>query len=106
MIELKRKYENVIIISTKLKEENIKTVVEKFKSIISQNATLLEVQEWGKRKLAYPINYESEGYYVLFKFESGLNFPGELNRQYKIDDAVVRFMTIATDDKVEKSSTV
>lgn len=99
MMNLKQNYENVIIISNKLSEENIKTVIAKFKDFISKNTKLIDFQEWGKRKLAYPINYESDGYYVLFEFESDRSFPAELVRQYKIDDAVVRFMIVAKENK-------
>ncbi len=100
MLSLKRKYESVIIVSIKLSEESIKQVVDKFKSLIVKNATLIDFQEWGKRKLAYPVDHETEGYYVLFRFESEGEFPAELSRQYKIDAAVVRFMTVLVDDDV------
>ena len=100
--ELKQKYESVIIISMKLGEEKIKEVVEKFKNLISNNANLIDFNEWGKRKLAYPINYETEGYYVLFNFESGLNFPAELVRQYRIDDSIVRFMVVVKAEEKPK----
>lgn len=100
MLNLKRKYESVIIVSIKLSEESIKQVVDKFKGLIEKNATLIDFQEWGKRKLAYPVDHETEGYYVLFRFESDSEFPAELSRQYKIDAAVVRFMTVLVDDDV------
>ena len=59
-----------------------------------QCATLKNVDEWGKRKLAYLINKESEGYYVLFDFESEAEFPAELDRIYKITEGVMRSMII------------
>lgn len=100
--DLKHKYESLIIVSTKLSEENIKSVVEKFRSLISSKATLLDFQEWGKRKLAYPINYENDGYYVLFNFESLADFPAELNRQCRIDDSIIRFMVVSKSDESKK----
>ena len=62
MAKLQGKYESVIIISTKLSEEEIKAMVAKFTDLISANGTLEKVDEWGKRRLAYAINYETEGY--------------------------------------------
>lgn len=103
MQKLRQKYESVIIISIKLAEEEIKSVVEKFKNLISEHAVLLDVQEWGKRKLAYPVNHDDEGYYVLFNFESDHSFPAEFGRQCKIDDSVVRFMTVVKNEEVVKN---
>ena len=82
-------YETVMIISMKKGEEGIQAIVEKFKALIEKH-----VDEWGKRKLAYLINKESEGYYVLFDFESEAEFPAELDRIYKITEGVMRSMII------------
>ena len=98
---LKHKYEILMLISTKSGEDGVKPVVEKFKNLISNSASLLEINEWGKRKLAYPINHETEGYYVLINFESQSSFPVELSRQCRIDDAVIRFMIIAKSEHKE-----
>ncbi|MBQ8177477.1 MAG: 30S ribosomal protein S6, partial [Oscillospiraceae bacterium] len=57
------------------------------------NGTMESVNEWGKRKLAYEINYEAEGYYVLYTFTSKPDFPAELDRVFKITDGVMRSMT-------------
>ncbi len=64
--------------------------MEKFKSLIEKNATVEDVNEWGKRKLAYEINDETEGYYVLYTFESKPDFPAELNRVLNITEGVLR----------------
>ena len=61
-----QKYESMVVLSTKQDEEAIKGLVEKFSSLIADNGTVVSVDEWGKRKLAYMINKETEGYYVLF----------------------------------------
>ena len=90
-----QKYEAIFVISTKKDEESIKATVEKFSTLISENGTLTSVDEWGKRKLAYLINKEAEGYYVLFTFESEAAFPAELDRVSKITDGVLRSMIIA-----------
>ena len=90
-----QKYEAIFVIRTKQDEESIKATVEKFSTLISENGTLTSVDEWGKRKLAYLINKEAEGYYVLFTFESEAAFPAELDRVSKITDGVLRSMIIA-----------
>ncbi|HCA04724.1 MAG TPA: 30S ribosomal protein S6 [Ruminococcaceae bacterium] len=92
-------YETVMIISMKKGEEGIQALVERFKNLIEQNATLKNVDEWGKRKLAYLINKESEGYYVLFDFESTAEFPAELDRRYRITEGVIRSMIIKKEDE-------
>ena len=90
-----QKYESMVVISTKQDEETIKGLVEKFSSLISANGTLVSVDEWGKRKLAYMINKETEGYYVLFTFECEATFPAELGRVFKITEGLLRTMIIA-----------
>ena len=87
-------YESVMIVSLTKGEEAVQTVVENFKNLIEQNATLKNVDEWGKRKLAYLINKESEGYYVLFDFESTAEFPAELDRKFRINEDVMRSIII------------
>ena len=87
-------YECVVVVTLKKGEEAVQSVVERFKTLIEQNATLKNVDEWGKRKLAYLINKESEGYYVLFDFESEALFPAELDRKLRINEDVMRSMII------------
>ena len=84
------KYELMYIINSNLSEEETAAVVEKFKALVEQNGTLEEMEEMGKRKLAYEINYISEGYYVLVKFTSGPDFPAELDRVLGITDGILR----------------
>lgn len=91
---VKANYETVMIFSLKQGEEGIQALIEKFKALIEKNATLQSVDEWGKRRLAYLINKESEGYYVLMNFESEAEFPAELDRIFKITDGVLRSMII------------
>lgn len=99
MSEIMSKYESVLVISMKLGEEGIQKLIEKFKTLIEKNATLDTVDEWGKRRLAYMINKESEGYYVLFNFTSNADFPAELDRRYKITDGVLRTVIIKKDEE-------
>ena len=87
-------YEAVIVISLKLGEEAVNETVKKFKELIEKNAAVENVDEWGKRRLAYPINKETDAYYVLFSFKSEPEFPAELDRITKITDGVLRSMII------------
>lgn len=87
-------YEAVIVISLKLGEEAVTETVQKFKTLIEKNATLESVDEWGKRRLAYPINKETDAYYVLFTFKSNPEFPAEFDRITKITDGMLRSMII------------
>ena len=89
------KYESVAVFSVKEGEEKAKALVEKFKSLIEANGTLEAVDEWGVRKLAYPINYEPDGYYVLYTFEADVNVPAEIERVYNITDGVLRSLIVA-----------
>ncbi len=97
MAKVSANYESVVVISTALGEDGIKAMVEKITTLISQNGTLDSVNEWGKRRLAYPINDETEGYYVLFNFTSVPSFPAELDRIYKITEGLLRTLIVAKD---------
>ena len=90
MAKTTEKYEVLYVLNPNMTEEETQTVVEKFKTLIEQNGTIDEMDVWGKRKLAYEINYLSEGYYVLVKFTSGPAFPAELDRVLGITDSVIR----------------
>ena len=92
-----RKYETIFIVNPKLGEEAIKGTVEKFKNFIEGKATVEAFDEWGKRKLAYNIQDNSEGYYVLVNFESEPEFPRELERLYKINEDILKFIIIKKD---------
>ena len=87
-----------MVINTTLGEEGIAAIVEKFKNLIESNATIDgEIQEWGKRKLAYEIDDQKEGYYVLINFTSDAKFPAELDRVYKITDGILRSLIVKKD---------
>ena len=90
MAKTSEKYEVMYILNPNLTEEETAALVEKFKVLIEQNGTVDEIEEMGKRKLAYEINYISEGYYVLMKFTSGPEFPAELDRVLGITDGIMR----------------
>ena len=90
-----KKYEAMMVFSVVSGEEATNALVEKFKALISENGTIESVDDWGKRRLAYPINDEVEGNYVLVNFDSTATFPAEFERVAKITDGVLRTMVIA-----------
>lgn len=88
------KYEAMMVFSVTGGDDAVAALVEKFKTLITDNGTFEGVDEWGKRKLAYLINDEAEGYYALYNFESAPEFPAELDRVAKITDGVLRSMIV------------
>lgn len=93
------KYETIFVIDVTKGEEQVAALVEKFKSLISASGEIVKVDDWGKRRLAYPINYLTEGYYVLVEFTAEASFPAELNRQFKITDGILRYIVINQDER-------
>jgi len=99
-------YETLFAVNGNLTEEDCKALVEKFVNLVKDNATDVEVNEWGKRRLAYPINYITEGYYVLVSFKSESTFPIELERVFGITEGVLRYMTTVKCEKAVKAAPV
>ncbi len=92
------KYESVVIINPNVDEEGIKALIQKFTALINNDGKLEKADELGKRRLAYEVKKNKEGYYVVFYFEANTSLISELERNYRITDEVIKFMTI----KVEK----
>ena len=92
------KYETMLVTSAALDEEATAALVGKFKSLIEANGTIDSVDEWGKKRLAYPINDEVEGVYTVIKFTSEPAFPAELDRVYKITEGVMRSLIVAHEE--------
>jgi len=92
------KYEVLYIINATLGEEETKAIVEKFKAMVEENGTLISIDEWGKRRLAYPINDMPEGYYVLMNMETNPDFPKELDRVFKITENIMRSIIVAEEE--------
>ena len=88
------KYETMLVFSVANGDESVTALAEKFKALIEANGTIESIDEWGKRKLAYPINYETEGYYMLVNFTCEPDFPAELDRVVKITEGVLRSLTV------------
>ena len=99
-------YETLFVVSGNLAEEEIKANVEKFVGLINENGTDVDVNEWGKRRLAYPINYVTEGYYVLVSYKSETSFPLELERVLGITEGILRYMTTTKIEKAAKAEEV
>jgi len=94
MAKVTANYEVVFIVDPAQGEEGVAALVNSFKTLIEQNASTVEVEEWGTRKLAYPIDYKTEGYYVLVSFTSEPSFPRELDRKLRINDGIMRSMIV------------
>ena len=99
MAEGKNLYETVIVTSAKLGEEGSAELVNKFKALIAEHGTVESVDDWGKRRFAYPIQKQTEGYYTLINFESNPEFTAELDRRYQITDGILRTIIIKRDPR-------
>ena len=88
------KYESVIIVNPNLEEESVKNLIKKFSDLINTDGTVASVEEMGKRKLAYEIKKQKEGFYIVFKFEAKPELISELERNNRITDEVMKFIVI------------
>jgi small subunit ribosomal protein S6 len=94
-----RKYETIFVLQTGLEEEKRNALIEKFKGIINNDGEVVKVDEWGNRRLAYEINKMREGYYVFVDFKANTTLPAELERNFKIADEVIRYITVNREEK-------
>lgn len=92
------KYETMLVTSANLDEEASAALIGKFKTLIEAHGTIDSVDDWGKRRLAYPIEKQTEGVYTVIKFTSDPSFPAELDRVYKITEGVLRNIIIAEEE--------
>ena len=99
MAKVNANYEAVYILNPELAEDKIAELVAKFKAVVEANGTVSEVDELGKRRLAYPINDMMEGYYVLMTFTAAAAIPAELDRIFRITDGVMRSLLICKDEQ-------
>ena len=90
-------YESLFIVDLSNGEEAAKATVAKFTDLIAKNGEIIEIADWGKRRLAYPINDMNEGYYTVVTFKSESSFPVELERLYNIDESVMRDIVLKLD---------
>lgn len=94
MENITSKYEVIYVVDGTLAEEAATELINKFKAMIEANATIDEVQDWGKKRLAYPINDINDGYYTLVHFTSAPSFPAELERNFNITDGILRALVV------------
>ena len=97
MAKINANYEAIYILNPALTEEQTAALVAKFKGVVEANGTVTEVDEWGKRRLAYPINDLMEGYYVLMTFTAAAAVLAELDRIFRITEGVMRSMIVCKD---------
>ena len=92
------KYESVVIINPNLEAESIKALIKKISDLINTNGTVNSVEELGNKKLAYEIKKNTEGYYVVLKFEAKPELIAELERVYRITDEVIKFIVVKEEE--------
>jgi len=92
------KYETIFVVSAELEEEAATAIITKFKDMIAANGTVEKVEDWGKRKLAYPIDDVTDGYYTLVNYSAAHDFPAELERVFNITDGVLRSLTVKVEE--------
>ena len=96
--KIKNKYESVIIIGQDVTEEGIKALIARFTDLINSEGKIENVQEVGRKRLAYEVKKNTEGYYVVFNFEGKPELIAELERNYRITDEVIKFITVRLED--------
>ena len=94
MEKVMNSYETLFVVDASIGEDDVKATVEKFTALINENGSIDSIDEWGKRKLAYPINDKNEGYYVLVYFKSEGSFTSELERLFGINENILRSIVI------------
>ena len=95
--QVMNKYEAMYIINPTLDEESTKAIIEKFKGIVEANGVPEALEEWGRKRLAYEVQDQKEGYYVLMHFEAPADFPAELERNFKITEGVMKYLVTRKD---------
>ncbi|HOV68697.1 MAG TPA: 30S ribosomal protein S6 [Clostridia bacterium] len=92
------KYESIVVLDGQLEAERVKSLVEKISDVITSNSGIVDsIDEWGKKRLAYPIKDLTEGFYVLFNYQAPAELPIELERNLKIMEEVLRYITVKKD---------
>ena len=99
MAKVNANYEVVYIMDPALGDEAIAAMIEKFKALVETQGSVTAIDDWGKRRLAYPINYKTEGYYVLVNFESEATLPREIERTMQIAETVLRYLIVKVEEK-------
>ncbi len=93
-----RKYELIYIMNPAIGDEAVQATTEKIQALVESSATVDKIDVWGRRRLAYEINDQKEGFYVLIDFSAEAEFPKELERVLKITEGVLRYLVVRADD--------
>jgi len=93
------KYESIFIVSALLEDEKIQEIITKVKNLVEESGQLEKLDEWGKRRLAYEIEDQKEGYYTLMHFTAESEFPAKLERIYKITEGVIKYIILRRNEK-------
>lgn len=102
-----RLYESVIIINAALEDAQIEAEIEKVKDYIQKNnGEVRAVEKWGRRRLAYAIKKKNNGFYTLFEFKASGDLVAKLERQYQLNENIIRYLTIQLDKKALKAKEV
>jgi len=96
--ESMNKYESIFVISALLDEEKTQEIVTRIKSLVESSGELEKIEEWGRKRLAYEIDDQKEGYYTLLHFSAEPTFPAELERIYKITEGVLKYLIVKRDE--------
>lgn len=100
-----RKYETIFILDPDLEDEQTQSTVEKVKGIITQsNGEVIKVEDWGKRKLAYKVEKKAKGHYILIHFSGSPILLSELERNFRVMDAVIKFQSVRLDEGQESAT--
>ncbi len=104
-LETERKYETIFILDPDLEEGVAQSAIEKIKGIITQgNGEILKVEDWGKRKLAYEVKKKTKGHYTLIHFSGIPALLSELERNFRVMDAVIKFQSVRLDERSASAS--
>ena len=94
----KRTYESVVIINATLEDEQVEAAISRLQeTITTHGGELIEVDKWGRKRLAYPIKKAKSGYYVVFRFSATTDLVATLERNYRLDENIIRYLTIQLD---------
>ena len=96
-------YETLFVIDPRLSEDETKAMADRFTALIAENGETVKVDAWGRRRLAYPIEDQTEGYYVLVEFKSNADFPSELERVFGITEGILRSIVVRRCEKKAKA---
>ena len=96
------KYETTVIIDTVLDQKKTDEVIKKYEEVIKTDGTIIETEKWGKKRLAYAIQKKPTGYYVHFRYEAAGDIPAKMEKDFKLDASILRFMTVVTDKRALK----